>query len=67
MKILTKTIETWNVDNMAEADILEQEMRADPTFEIKKFSKELKQIKEKKEIVGEYVVVNLTKEFFIED
>ena len=63
MKSLCKVTEMYHVSTAAEADVMIKEAQEDSMFTLIKATKELKNIKEKKEIVDTYYVVTLVKEF----
>lgn len=63
MKYLLKTVETYRVDNEAEAAQLIEEAKKDRKFTLAKSISEKKFAKAKGEIVDEWVRVTLTKAF----
>lgn len=60
-KYLCSVVETYRVDNEAEADELIAEARESRIFDLKKSSTQKKEVKAKGEIVDEFVLVSLTK------
>lgn len=60
---LCKTTEVYSKSTEAAAQALIEEAKASSQFTLVKSSTEYKTIKEKKEIVGEYWVVTLVKQF----
>lgn len=60
-RYLCSVVETYRVDNEAEADELIAEARDSRIFDLKKSSTQKKEIKQKGEIVDEFVLVSLTK------
>lgn len=63
MIYLTQTVETYRADTEAEAKQLIEDAKASGEFTLTKSVNEKKDIKEKKEIIGEYYKVTLTKVF----
>lgn len=63
MKYLCKTTEVYRVGSEGEAARLIEEAKSDRRFTLLKSSTEYKTIKEKKEIVEEYWVTTLVKQF----
>ena len=66
MKYLLNTVETYRVDTVSEVEQLHQAFKDDTRFILKSFEYKTKDIKEKGEIVGEYQIVKVKKEFNIE-
>jgi hypothetical protein len=64
-RYLCSVIENYRVDNESEVDELISEARDSHLYDLKKSSVQKKEVKEKKEIVDEFVLVSLTK--FIQD
>ena len=62
-KYLIGVVETYRVDDDAEAEALIAEAKEDKKYELKKYKCENKQVKSKGEIVDEYVKVELNKVF----
>jgi len=60
---LISVVETWRVPNDGAAKELESEFRKTGNYELIKWAKQDKAIKEKKEIVETYVEVKATKVF----
>lgn len=60
-RYLCSVVETYRVDNEAEADELIAEARDSRIFDLKKSSTQKKEVKQKGEIVDEFVLVSLTK------
>lgn len=63
MKYLIKTTEVYRADKESEAQELVAEAKDSCVFELAKYTIEKKEITEKKEIVGEYYKVSMTKVF----
>lgn len=63
MKYLVQTTEIYRVDTEAEVQTLINEAKNANEYELAKYSSEKKDIKEKKEVIGEYYKVSLTKVF----
>lgn len=66
MAYLLKTVETFRVENEAEAKKLIEEAKADPKFTLTKYLSEKRCQKAKGEIVDEWIRTTLTKEFNLE-
>ena len=62
-KHLIKVEETWRADSEAEAAQLINEAKSDGSFELAKYSSTRRTIKQKGEIVEEYMRVSLLKVF----
>lgn len=60
-KHLIKVDELWRADSEAEAAQLIDEAKKDNSFELAKYSSQRKTVKQKGEIVDEYMRVTLTK------
>lgn len=60
---LTSTLETYHVDTEHEVDSLVNEAKSDTRYSLAKYTSELKNIKEKGEIIDEYYKVTLNKVF----
>lgn len=65
-KYLVRTVETYRVDNEAEAKRAIEEAKSDKAYTLLKYSDEYKCAKSKGEIVDEWHRVTLTKEFNVE-
>lgn len=63
MKYLVSTVETYRVDTESEATQLINEAKEANQYTLLKYNCERKDIKEKRDIVGEYYKVILTKGF----
>lgn len=63
MKYLVSTVETYRVETESEATQLINEAKASNQYTLLKYNCERKDIKEKREVVGEYYKVTLTKGF----
>lgn len=63
MRYLLKAVDTYRVPDEAAVDTLHDELLADPSFDLVGFSYKVKQIKQKGEVVEEYMVVQATKFF----
>ena len=63
--LLTQT-DVFAVDSMDEVDTLKEELLADPSFTLAAFGYKTKEIKQKKEVVGEYHVCTAKKVYLIE-
>lgn len=63
MRYLIQTTEVYRADSEPEAKELIEEAKNSREFDLAKYSSERKDIKEKKEIVGEYYKVTLVKSF----
>lgn len=63
MRYLTKVVETYRLPNEGAVEDFLQELKSDSTFEIAKYSSVKKTIKEKGEIVEEYIKFEVTKIF----
>jgi hypothetical protein len=63
MRYLLKAVDTYRVADKAAVDALQDELSADPNFELVAFSYKVKQIKVKGEVIEEYIVVQATKSF----
>lgn len=63
MKYLVSTVETYRVDTESEATQLINEAKEANQYTLLKYNCERKDIKEKRDIVGEYYKVTLTKGF----
>lgn len=61
-KYLCSVIETYRVDNEAEADVLIAEARESSIYNLKKSNVQKKEVKQKGEIIDEFVLVTLTKD-----
>ena len=64
-RYLCSVVENYRVDTEAEADELIETARASGIYDLKKSSVQKKEIKQKGEIVDEFVLISLTK--FIQD
>lgn len=62
-KYLISTCENYRTDTQDEADEMIELARQNPLYDISKFSVKKKEIKEKKEVIGEYFMVSMTKIF----
>lgn len=63
MRYLTKTVETYRVATVEQAQAFHEELKNDNRFTVSSFTTKTKYIKEKKEIVEEYQLVTVTKLF----
>jgi hypothetical protein len=63
MKYLLNTVETYRVDTVAEVEQLHKEFKEDSKFTLTSFGYKTKYIKEKGDIVDEYQLVTVKKEF----
>lgn len=63
MRYLTKVVETYRLPNEAAVETFLKELKADPHFEVSKYSSTKKERKEKKEIVDEWIHFEVTKLF----
>lgn len=63
MKYLVSVVETYRVDNEAEAAAAIEEAKKDTTYILSKYTSEHKEVKAKGEVVDEYYKVTLTKLF----
>jgi hypothetical protein len=63
MRYLLKAVDTYRVPSVADVEALNDELLADPSFDLVAFSYKTKYIKAKGEIIEEYQVVSATKMF----
>lgn len=63
MKYLVKTTEVYRFDTDAQAQTFLEAEKADPRFDVKKTSCEAKEVKEKGEVIDEYIKVTIEKIF----
>lgn len=63
MKYLIQTTEIYRVDSEPEAKELIENAKQATEYELAKYSSEKKEIKDKKEVIGEYYKISLTKSF----
>lgn len=62
-RFLIKTTETYRIDTVEEVEAFHTELKENGNFELAAFSYAIKQIKEKKEVVGEYCLAKVVKIF----
>ena len=63
MKYLLKAVDTYRVPDEPAVEALHEELLNDPCFDLTGFSYKVKKIKQKGEVVEEYMVVQATKQF----
>ena len=63
MKFLISTTEVYRVGTQGEVDQMIEEAKQDNNFVLIKYSTEVKEVKEKKEVVDTYYKVTLVKSF----
>ena len=63
MNFLLKAVDTYRVPDEPAVEALHEELLNDPHFDLTSFSYKVKQIKQKGEVVEEYMVVQATKQF----
>lgn len=63
MKFLISTTEVYRVGTQGEVDQMIEEAKQDNNFILTKYSTEVKEVKEKKEVVDTYYKVTLVKSF----
>lgn len=63
MRYLTKVVETYRLGNEKEVEEFLQELKADTTFEVAKYSSTKKEKKQKGEVVDEWIRFEVTKVF----
>lgn len=63
MKYLIKTVETWRVGSEDEAAALIAEAKNDSRFQVIKSTTDYKTVKSKGEIIDEYWLTSITKQF----
>ena len=66
MKYLIKTKETYRIDSENEVKNYLEELRQDARFTIDSYTSKKKQTKQKGEIIDEYILFSVTKNFNIE-
>lgn len=66
MKYLIKTKETYRIDSENEVKNYLEELRQDARFTVDSYTSKKKQTKQKGEIVDEYILFSVTKNFNIE-
>ena len=66
MKYLIKTKETYRIDSENEVKNYLEELRQDARFTVDSYTSKKKQTKQKGEIIDEYVLFSVTKNFNIE-
>lgn len=59
--LLTKIVETYNVPDESTVDALIDKAKSDPSFQLIGYTRKLKEIKQKGEVVDSYYIVTLTK------
>ena len=63
MRFLTSVVETYRLPNDEAVKIFLEELKKDPTFTITKYSSTKKELKQKGEVVDEWVRFSVTKAF----
>ena len=63
MKYLTTTTETYRINTEEEVKAFLEELKKDKTFTIKKYSSTKKELKQKGEVIDEWIRFTVTKEF----
>lgn len=63
MRYLTKVVETYRLNNEHEVEEFLQELKADPTFTVAKYSSTKKEKKQKGEVIDEWIRFEVTKLF----
>jgi hypothetical protein len=63
MKYLTKTTNVYRLSNEKEAEDFVAELKANPNFELSKYSNEKKYIKKSGEIIDEYIRLTVVLDF----
>ncbi|MCI7527356.1 MAG: hypothetical protein MSA65_03540 [Mollicutes bacterium] len=66
MKYLIKTKETYRIDSENEVKNYLEELRQDARFTVDSYTSKKKQTKQKGEIIDEYILFSVTKNFNIE-
>lgn len=66
MKYLIKTKETYRIDSENEVKNYLEELRQDARFTVDSYTSKKKQTKKKGEIIDEYILFSVTKNFNIE-
>lgn len=62
-KYLISSVDTYRVDSEMEAKELIEAAKADPMFNLKKYTTEKKEQKAKGEVIQEWIRIQLTREF----
>lgn len=62
-KYLISSVDTYRVDSEMEAKELIEKAKADPMFNIKKYTTEKRCTKSKGEIIDEWIRIQITREF----
>lgn len=62
-RYLVKTTEVYRVDTVSEVEQFHNELKGDPNFELASFAYQQKQVKQKGEIIDEYCLVTIKKNF----
>ena len=63
MRYLTSVVETYRLPNDEAVKVFLEELKQDPTFEVTKYSSVKKELKQKGEVVDEWVRFSVTKAF----
>lgn len=63
MKYLISTTETYRINSEEEVKAFLEELKKDDNFEIKKYSSIKKELKQKGEVVDDWIRFTVTKEF----
>ena len=63
MKYLINTTETYRLNSEEEVKAFLEELKKDKTFTIKKYSSVKKELKQKGEVIDEWIRFTVTKEF----
>ena len=63
MRYLTSVVETYRLPNDEAVKVFLEELKKDPTFEVTKYSSVKKELKQKGEVVDEWVRFSVTKAF----
>ena len=63
MRYLTSVVETYRLPNDEAVKVFLEELKQDPSFEVTKYSSVKKELKQKGEVVDEWVRFSVTKAF----
>ena len=63
MRYLTSVVETYRLPNDEAVKVFLEELKADPSFTVTKYSSTKKELKQKGEVVDEWIRFSVTKAF----